>query len=127
MDKTQKRLLLISLGISITVLFLFLFFTIDKETLQALESANIWLISLKIKTCWLYGKALLPDLQERIERIKYTDGAKFFEEKRQAVFPERDFHLCTAVNSCNFILRLKKDLETGLDYMERVDVPEDCQ
>ncbi|HJJ70496.1 MAG TPA: flippase-like domain-containing protein, partial [Methanocorpusculum sp.] len=48
MDKTQKRLLLISLGISITVLFLFLFFTIDKETLQALESANIWLILLAL-------------------------------------------------------------------------------
>ena len=64
----------------------------------------------------------LPDLEERIEKIKYTDGAKFFEEKRQAVFPERDFYLCTAVNSCNFILRLKKDSETGLNYMERVDV-----
>lgn len=48
MDKTQKRLLLISLGISITVLFLFLFFTIDKKTLQALESANIWLILLAL-------------------------------------------------------------------------------
>lgn len=66
----------------------------------------------------------LPDLQERIEKIKYTDGAKFFEEKRQAVFPERDFYLCTDVNSCDFILRLKKDPETGLDYMERVDVPQ---
>lgn len=66
----------------------------------------------------------LPDLDARIENLKYTDGAKFFEEKRQAVFPQRDFYLCTAVNSCDFILRLKKDPETGLDYMERVDVPE---
>lgn len=64
----------------------------------------------------------LPDLQERIEKIKYTDGAKFFEKKRQTVFPERDFHLCTAVSSCDFILRLKKDPETGLNYMERVDI-----
>ncbi len=81
--------------------------------------------------CGAYIKSLLdgeplPDLEERIAQLKYTDGAKFFEEKRQAVFPERDFHLCTAVNSCNFILRLKKDPETGLDYMERVDVPENC-
>lgn len=77
--------------------------------------------------CGAYIKSLLedrplPDLMERVENLKYTDGAKFFEEKQQAVFPERDFHLCTAVDSCNFILRLKKDPDTGLDYMERVDM-----
>lgn len=44
MEKIQKRLLLISLGISVTVLFIFLFFTIDRGTLQALKSANVWLI-----------------------------------------------------------------------------------
>lgn len=48
MDKIQKRLLLISLGISFTVLFLFLFFTIDVGTLEALKSANIWLILLAL-------------------------------------------------------------------------------
>lgn len=82
--------------------------------------------------CGAYIKSLLDgrplaDLEERIAQLKYTDGAKFFEEKRQGVFPERDFHLCTAVNSCNFILRLKKDPKGGLSYMERVDVPEDCE
>lgn len=66
----------------------------------------------------------LSDLKERIEKIKLTDGAKFFEEKCQSIFPERDFYLCTDVNSCDFILRLKKDSETGLNYIERVDV--DC-
>jgi len=79
--------------------------------------------------CGAYIKSLLEDaplsdMEERMKRIMYTDGAKFFEEKRQAVFPERDFHLCTALNSCNFILRLKKDPQTGLGYMERVDI--DC-
>lgn len=79
--------------------------------------------------CGAYIKSLLegkplPDLYERIMKLKETDGAKFFEEKRQAVFPKRDFRLCTDVNSCNFILRLKKDPETGLNCMERVDV--DC-
>lgn len=64
----------------------------------------------------------LPDLAQRIEKIKYTDGAKFFEEKRQSVFPERDFHLCTAVDSCDFVLRLTKDPETGLNCMEKVQV-----
>ena len=40
MDKIQKRLLLISLGISFTVLFLFLLFTIDVGTLEALKAAH---------------------------------------------------------------------------------------
>ena len=48
MDKIQKRLLLISLGISFTVLFLFLLFTIDVGTLEALKAANIWLILLAL-------------------------------------------------------------------------------
>ncbi len=64
----------------------------------------------------------LPDLQQRIENLKYTDGAKFFEKSRQAVFPEQDFHLCTAVNSCNFILRLEVDPQTGLAGMNRLDI-----
>ena len=64
----------------------------------------------------------LPDLDARIENLKYTDGAKFFDKKQQAVFPERDFHLSTAVDSCNFVLRLTTDPETGLDCMQRVDV-----
>lgn len=80
--------------------------------------------------CGTYIKSLLegdplPDLEARIAQLRRTDGAKFFDKKQQAVFPERDFHLCVAVDSCDFILRLKKDPETGLDYMERVDVPTD--
>lgn len=77
--------------------------------------------------CGEYIKSLLeekplPDLEERIHRIRFTDGAKFFEEERQHVFPRRDFELCTQVDSCPFILRLTRDPETGLDCMERVDV-----
>ena len=65
----------------------------------------------------------LQDLQARIERLKITDGAKFFDPQQQAVFPMRDFFLCTGVNSCDFVLRLRKDNKTGLDFMERVDMP----
>lgn len=85
--------------------------------------------------CAEYIKSLLegrplPDLQERIEGLKTTSGAKFFDPARQHIYPERDFLLCTQVNSCPFILRLKKDTEEGLDYMERVDVmgiPQDAE
>ena len=77
--------------------------------------------------CGEYIKSLLEgnplsDLYERVQNLKNTDGAKFFDEAQQSVFPKRDFILSTNVNSCNFVLRLKKDPETGLDCMERLDV-----
>ena len=79
------------------------------------------------KLCASYIKSMIEGIPIRnvslmISRLKYTDGAKFFDETRQEVFPERDFHLCTACNSFDFVLRLKKDPQTGLGYMERVDV-----
>jgi len=78
--------------------------------------------------CGMYLKALLEgstlqDLAQRIDRLKYTDGAKFFDPGKQEVFPERDFHLSTAGDTCDFILRLKKDPATGLHCMERIDQP----
>lgn len=77
--------------------------------------------------CARYIKSLLEgaplaDLEGQIEKIKYTDGAKFFEEARQAVFPMRDFFLCTQYDSLDFVLRLTKDPETGMDRMERISV-----
>lgn len=77
--------------------------------------------------CGLYIKSLLEDaplqdLPQRIEQLRYTEGAKFFDPAQQAVFPERDFHLSTQVDSCDFILRLTKDPESGLDCMERIDI-----
>jgi len=76
--------------------------------------------------CADYIKSLLEgspleDMAQRMAELKYTSGAKFFDPARQQVFPERDFHLSTALNSCNFVLRLKKNAD-GLDYMERIDV-----
>ena len=76
----------------------------------------------------IYIKSLLentplPNLQEKIDNLRLTDGAKFFDPGQQSVFPERDFHLSVHANSCDFVLRLRKDPDTGLDYMERVDMP----
>lgn len=75
--------------------------------------------------CAEYIKSLLenhplPDLQERMEDLKNTSGAKFFDPAQQSVFPERDFHLCIQADTVPFILRLKKEGDT--DVMERVDV-----
>ena len=78
--------------------------------------------------CGKYLKSLiegseLQALPHRLACLKYTDGAKFFDPEKQEVFPERDYHLATEVDTCDFILRLKTDAETGLSCMERVDIP----
>lgn len=62
----------------------------------------------------------LEDMDKRMNDLRYTSGAKFFDESRPE-FPERDFYLCTSLNTCNFVLRLVKNPE-GLDYVERIDV-----
>ena len=77
--------------------------------------------------CAEYIKSLLEnkpleDIEERIENLKYTSGAQFFKPELQWVFPERDFGLCTKVNSFPFILRLTKDENGGPDYMKRIDI-----
>ena len=78
--------------------------------------------------CALYIKSLLEDqplkdMKQRVADLKRTDGAKFFDPAQQSVFPQRDFELSTIVGECPFVLRLTKDPETGLDCMERVEVP----
>lgn len=70
----------------------------------------------------LLENAPLPDMEERIQELKETSGAKFFNPDRQDVFPERDFELCTRLNSCSFVLRLKKDPDAPLGCMERIEV-----
>lgn len=79
--------------------------------------------------CAMYIKSLLEgnpleDMEQRIASLKLTDGAKFFDPVQQNVFPQRDFALSTIVGSCPFILRLTRDPESGLNCMERIDVPE---
>lgn len=69
----------------------------------------------------LEGKPL-EDIEERIEALKLTSGAQFFKPELSSVFPEKDFELCTRINSFPFVLRLKKDENGGPSYMERVDI-----
>lgn len=79
------------------------------------------------KLCAQYIKSILEnspinDMEKRIEGLKYTDGAKFFDKTQQNVFPEADFHLSTAYDKFDFVLRLKKDEKTGVSYMEKINV-----
>ena len=79
--------------------------------------------------CAEYIKGLLEDrpladMDRRVQALRHTDGAKFFDPAQQAVFPRRDFELSTMVGICPFVLRLTDDAASGLQRMERVDVPE---
>ena len=74
--------------------------------------------------CARYIKAILEgqedtlDMQKEIERLRYTSGAKFFDEAQNDVFPREDFFLCTACDRFDFVMRL--DRRTG--KMQRVDI-----
>ena len=79
--------------------------------------------------CAEYIKSLLEDrpladMDKRVRALQYTDGAKFFDASQQHIFPRRDFELSTMVGICPFVLRLTPDAESGLNQMERVDIPE---
>ena len=72
--------------------------------------------------CARYIKAILEgreaelSMQEEIEALRYTSGAKFFDEAQADVFPREDFFLSTACDHFDFVMRL--DPETG--KMEKI-------
>ena len=47
------------------------------------------------------------DFTNDIKDLKFTSGAKFFDEKQRSVFPQRDFELCTKLNTFDFVLKAK--------------------
>ena len=76
--------------------------------------------------CAEYIKSLLLDnpltnLNEQIESLKHTSGAKFFDIKNKDVFPKEDFYLSTVVDRFNFVLKVIKK-EDGFDHIERIDI-----
>lgn len=76
--------------------------------------------------CAYYIKSLLEDkpidLKSEIDKLKTTSGAKFFDKEQQEVFPEKDFYLSTEVDKFNFVLKLEKDENLGLDYIIKIDM-----
>lgn len=74
--------------------------------------------------CAEYIKCLLEektmDLNSEIEKLKSTDGAKFFDKSQKDVFPTEDFYMCTEVDKFDFIMRLNKC--DDLEYMEKFSV-----
>ena len=76
--------------------------------------------------CAKYIKSLLENepmdnMNEEIEKLKHTRGARFFDKTMQDVFPEKDFYLCTELNKFEFVLKVNKD-NNGMAYVEKINV-----
>lgn len=75
--------------------------------------------------CAQYIKSLLEGnpmpLEDGIENLKHTSGAKFFDPAQNDAFPQADFPLCTKPDLFNFALRLETD-EKGERYMQKVEM-----
>ncbi|MBR5307909.1 MAG: 2-phosphosulfolactate phosphatase [Clostridia bacterium] len=57
------------------------------------------------------------DIAPKIEELKLTSGAKFFDKAQNDVFPETDFFLCTQTDKFDFAMRLTRG-EDGIDFMQ---------
>ena len=74
--------------------------------------------------CARYIKAILEgnekeiSMEEEIENLKVTSGAKFFDESQNDVFPREDFVMCVDVDKFNFAIRY--DNQDGKMYKEEV-------
>ena len=76
------------------------------------------------KLCAEYIKAKLEnkskdEFKARILNLRYTSGAKFFDNKLQEIYPKKDFYLCIDIDKYDFVLKAKKD-EKGYFYMEKI-------
>jgi 2-phosphosulfolactate phosphatase len=67
----------------------------------------------------LLENKILDNFDERIAELKYTSGAKFFDEILKEHFPEKDFYLCTELNKFDFVLKVEKDNNNNL-YMKKI-------
>ena len=61
------------------------------------------------------------DIESKVENLKYTTGAKFFDPQQNDVFPMGDFPLCTNVNCFDFVMKLVKT-ENGPSYIKKVEL-----
>ena len=60
-------------------------------------------------------------LPDRIEGLKHTSGAKFFDEKQKGVFPTDDFFLSCEADKFGFVLRVEKDAD-GLLTSKKINI-----
>ena len=58
--------------------------------------------------CLLLGEEM-PDLDEKLQAMRYHGAEKFFAPENQSVFPEQDFWMCIKHDIFDFVLRVEKD------------------
>lgn len=76
--------------------------------------------------CARYIKSMLEDnllenLEDQLEKLKFSSGKKFFDKSKEDNFPEEDFYLCTEINKFNFILKVNKDIY-GMLYIKEIEI-----
>lgn len=75
--------------------------------------------------CAEYIKSLLLnepfDVQPKIDDLRFTSGAKFFDPAQRDVFPEEDFHLCVQLNKFDFVCRVQEEKD-GKKYMRKFSI-----
>lgn len=104
------------------------------EYIKLLNPENVSLVCMGLEAkeptqedtlCAEYIKSILEnnpiDLNDRIEKLKNTSGAKFFDATQQDVFPKADFDLCTKVDIFSFVLKVEKDIDR-LNYIKKIDM-----
>lgn len=73
-----------------------------------------------IKSILVGNEIQSEEIKRRINDLKYTSGAKFFDEANASVFPKEDFYLSTKLNLFDFALKVIKDNETGLNRTVKI-------
>lgn len=102
------------------------------EYIKTLNPENVSLVCMGLEgvspteedtLCARYIKSILEgnpiELEQEIEILKQTSGAKFFDKNQADVFPEEDFYLSTKVDIFSFVLKLSND---EIPYVEKIDV-----
>ncbi|WP_319479638.1 2-phosphosulfolactate phosphatase [uncultured Draconibacterium sp.] len=60
------------------------------------------------------------DFAAMVQKIKETDGARFFDPATESWSPESDFHLCMDLNRFDFILKVEK--VGDLNYLRKLKI-----
>jgi 2-phosphosulfolactate phosphatase len=75
--------------------------------------------------CARYIESMLNDknenFKERIEKLRFTTGKRFFIKENIDFSPPTDFFLCTMMDKFSFILKAVRRLDGNID-LERIDV-----
>ncbi len=99
--------------------------------IKSLNPTNVSLVCMGLEAkeetdedtlCAEYIKSILLnedfDIAPKTQNLRYTSGAKFFDEAQREVFPEEDFYLCTKVDIFDFVLKIEK-MPNGLNFVKK--------